>query len=147
MPQKDRKLAPTRRAAGVPELRAGYVHKKRVAAHDHSGACGTRLPQFAPWPRRPTLRLRPPRPAGPMKAPKTAKAAAQQSDQNFKAALGGMTRNVEMIMAGKLVNEGRILRCVACGATRCGVRRRPAAPSPTRTLDATHLPLSTAWTR
>lgn len=79
----------------------------------------------------------PPRRAGPVKAPKNAHAASA-TNQKFKAALGGMTRNVEMITAGKLVNEGRILRCVqrrrgggATGAARCGASAGAALkPSP-----------------
>jgi hypothetical protein len=51
--------------------------------------------------------------SGPVKAPKSAFALSTMN-ANYRASLGRMTRNVEMIAAGKLVNEGRILRCVVC---------------------------------
>ena len=47
--------------------------------------------------------------SAPVLAPKSAKAAGN-FNINFTKALGGMTRNVEMIAAGKLMNEGRIFR-------------------------------------
>jgi hypothetical protein len=45
---------------------------------------------------------------GPIKAAKSARAAASQN-VNFTNALGTMTRNAEMLAAGKLLQEGRIL--------------------------------------
>jgi|APLak6261671146_1056082.scaffolds.fasta_scaffold64317_1 hypothetical protein len=49
------------------------------------------------------------RKGGPVKAPKTETAAAQVN-QNFIAALPTMTRNAEMIAAGKLIAQGSSLR-------------------------------------
>ena len=46
---------------------------------------------------------------GPIKGPKTEKAAGTLN-MGFLNGLGGMIRNVEMITAAKLVNEGRIFR-------------------------------------
>lgn len=48
-------------------------------------------------------------PGGPVRAPKTER-AAQATSQAFQAALGGMTRNFEMIAAGKLIAAGSALR-------------------------------------
>lgn len=45
---------------------------------------------------------------GPVKGAKSARAAASQN-VNFTNALGTMTRNAEMLAAGKLLQEGRIL--------------------------------------
>lgn len=70
----------------------------------------------------PISRCARPATAGPIKAPKSARAAAGQN-QAFKANLGTMVRNVEMIMAGKLVNEGRILRCVLHNGSVGSARR------------------------
>lgn len=46
---------------------------------------------------------------GPIKAPKSAEAASQ-ANQNFIDALPTMTRNAEMISAGKLIAQGSNLR-------------------------------------
>ena len=49
--------------------------------------------------------------AGPVIVAKTARGANSQN-QNYKAALPTMIRNVEMLAAGKLLQEGRILQLV-----------------------------------
>ena len=47
--------------------------------------------------------------SGPVIAAKSARAAESQN-QNFTKALGGMIKNAEMMAAGKLIQEGRILQ-------------------------------------
>jgi hypothetical protein len=108
MPQRER-LAPSRAERGVPQ-QTTYARKKEVDRSGEARCCCSCSPTTPARPtRRPHSPARAPAPPGPVKDPKSAKAASTQN-ASFKAALGGMTRNVEMITAGKLLNEGRILR-------------------------------------